>query len=89
VLCNVHHVATPPMSFSPVFRKVAGFFYSMTTNPSFHIYIDRKHEWRWRLVARNSKIIADSGEGYSRKHDAVRAANRLKYLSVNAPVETQ
>jgi len=30
----------------------------------FEVYQDIKLEWRWRLVARNKKIIADSGEGY-------------------------
>lgn len=33
----------------------------------FIIYLDRKKEYRWRLVARNGKKIADSGEGYKRK----------------------
>lgn len=33
----------------------------------FEIYKDRKKEWRWRLKARNGKIIAVSGEGYKRK----------------------
>ncbi len=30
----------------------------------FVIYRDRKREYRWRLVAKNGKIIADSAEGY-------------------------
>ena len=30
----------------------------------FHIYKDKKKEWRWKLVARNKNILADSGEGY-------------------------
>jgi len=33
--------------------------------------------WRWRLVARNGRIMAVSGHSYSRKHDAMRAALRL------------
>lgn len=33
----------------------------------FKIYTDRKKEWRWRLIATNGRIIADSGEGYTRK----------------------
>jgi uncharacterized protein YegP (UPF0339 family) len=27
-------------------------------------YKDAKGEWRWRLVAANGRILADSGEGY-------------------------
>ena len=28
-------------------------------------YIDKKKEYRWRLIASNGRIIADSGEGYT------------------------
>jgi len=34
---------------------------------TFHLYRDKKGEYRWRLRSRNTKIIADSGEGYSQK----------------------
>ncbi|WP_169974865.1 YegP family protein [Tautonia rosea] len=33
----------------------------------FHVYKDQAGEFRWRLVAPNGRIIADSGEGYSSK----------------------
>jgi uncharacterized protein YegP (UPF0339 family) len=33
----------------------------------FIYYKDLVGMWRWRLVSRNGKIIADSGEGYSSK----------------------
>jgi len=33
----------------------------------FFIYRDRKNQFRWRLVARNKKIIANCGEGFKRK----------------------
>lgn len=36
------------------------------------------HPWRWRLVARNGRIIADSAEGYSKKSKLVRAIDRLR-----------
>lgn len=44
----------------------------LTGNPWMlrgELYKDRKGEWRWRVRARNGKIIADSGEGYRRKRD--------------------
>ena len=41
------------------------------------VYKDSKHEWRWRLIARNGRIVADSGEGYSRRAGAIRAAKAL------------
>lgn len=33
----------------------------------FEIYKDKNKEWRFRLIAPNGRIIADSGEGYKRK----------------------
>lgn len=35
-------------------------------------YQDRKKEWRWRLEARNGRIVADCGEGYKRRIDCMR-----------------
>jgi len=43
----------------------------------FEVYRDAADEWRWRLLHRNGNILADSGEGYTRRHDASRAAKRL------------
>ena len=36
----------------------------------FELFEDRAGEWRWRLVHRNGNVVATSGEGYSRKHNA-------------------
>ena len=43
----------------------------------FHIYQDKRGEWRWRLKARNGRIVADSGEGYVRQGNAVRAVQTV------------
>lgn len=40
--------------------------------PKFVVY-EAKDGWRWRLVAANGRIIADSGEAYTRKHGCERA----------------
>ena len=40
------------------------------------VYQDAAGEWRWRRVAPNNEIIADSNESYTRKADAERAAER-------------
>jgi uncharacterized protein YegP (UPF0339 family) len=37
----------------------------------FQLFRDGKREWRWRLLAENSKIIAASSESYLAKADAV------------------
>ena len=39
-------------------------------------YRDRKGHWRWRAVARNGRIVAESGEGYKRMRDAVKGVER-------------
>lgn len=39
----------------------------------FQHYIDAKHQWRWRLVATNGRIVADSAEAYSSKGNIERA----------------
>lgn len=38
------------------------------------IYPDDAGEWRWRLVAGNGRIIASSGEAFSSRWNAARAA---------------
>lgn len=43
-------------------------------------------EWRWRMRARNGKIVADSGEGYRRKQGAVRAALQLLRAGLSAAI---
>ncbi len=48
----------------------------------FECYRDRADEWRWRLVHRNGNIIADSGEGYTTRHNAEKG---LKSVQRNAP----
>ena len=37
--------------------------------PSFLIYLDSRGEFRWKLQASNTKVIADSGEGYKNLAD--------------------
>lgn len=37
------------------------------------IYSDRQGMFRWRLRARNGKIVAESGEGYARMIGAIGA----------------
>ena len=57
----------------------------------FEIYRDRskKREYRWRLKARNGRIIATSGEGYRRRSGAVKAAKRLIADAAQAYLEMQ
>lgn len=42
---------------------------------TLEVFKDRRGEWRWRLVAGNGEIQAQS-EGYSRRWSATRGARR-------------
>ena len=44
----------------------------------FEIFKDDVGEWRWRLVARNGRIVADSGEGYKNKADCVAEMGKIR-----------
>jgi uncharacterized protein YegP (UPF0339 family) len=37
-----------------------------------------KDGYRWRLVARNGRIMADSAEAYTRQFTAIEAVNRMR-----------
>jgi uncharacterized protein YegP (UPF0339 family) len=53
----------------------------------FEIYKDKSGEFRWRLTHTNGNIIADSGQGYKAKEDAVNGISSLKENVPGAIVE--
>jgi uncharacterized protein YegP (UPF0339 family) len=44
---------------------------------AFEVYEDAGGEYRWRLVHRNGRIMADSGEGYTTRSNARRAVEAV------------
>lgn len=46
-------------------------------------------EWRWRLVTRNGRIIATSGEGYERLGGAKKGAQVATAYLVRVDVKTR
>ena len=40
--------------------------------PHFELYRDRKNGWRWRVRARNAKIVADCAESYKTRRAAMK-----------------
>lgn len=49
----------------------------------FRLYQDMRGEWRWRLLAKNGKIVADSAEGYASEASVTRAVRRfMKQITV-------
>lgn len=52
---------------------------------TFQVFRDSAGEWRWRLVHRNGNVIASSGEGYTRRHNAEKG---MRSVMKNAPGAT-
>lgn len=51
----------------------------------FVVYQDTAGEWRWRLVARNGRVVADGAEGYASHRNAMRAIIRLVKAAAAMP----
>tara|TARA_Y100000310_G_C20698991_1_gene827915 strand:- start:4238 stop:4417 length:180 start_codon:yes stop_codon:yes gene_type:complete len=56
--------------------------------PYFEVYQGKNNKkWYWRLKARNGQIIADGGQGYARKENALNGLRVVKALSYYADVK--
>lgn len=55
----------------------------------FVLYRDKAGEHRWKLVASNGRIVADSGEGYKTKTGARHAAEALKGKAGTATIREE
>ncbi len=55
---------------------------------AFEVYEDAAEEWRWRLRHRNGNVLADSGEGYASRSNAVEAVTKVKANAPGAETET-
>lgn len=53
----------------------------------FEIYKDKSGEYRWKLTHTNGQIIANSGEGYKAKANAISGINSVKESVPSATVE--
>jgi uncharacterized protein YegP (UPF0339 family) len=58
----------------------------MGRDQTFELFEDAAGEWRWRLVAPNGNIVADSGEGYASKQGAKRGIRSVKAGAPDAPI---
>jgi uncharacterized protein YegP (UPF0339 family) len=53
----------------------------------FEVFKDKIGEFRWRLTHANGKVIANSGEGYTVKVNAMGGIRSVKENVPNAAVE--
>ena len=58
-------------------------------NHVFKMYRDAKGEHRWRLVASNGRVVADSGEGYKTRTGALHAAQKLIEKASGARIDKE
>jgi uncharacterized protein len=56
---------------------------------TFEVYQDKAGEYRWRLRAQNTKILATAGDGYKEKRSCLAAIESVKRDVVDAPVVEQ
>ncbi len=56
---------------------------------TFELYVDTAGEYRWRLRHQNGNIIADSGEGYTSKANALNGIESVKENAAAAPIEEE
>lgn len=52
----------------------------------FELYKDAKGKYRWRLKARNGKVVADSAEAYNRRADALKGIDLCMETCSATPV---
>lgn len=52
----------------------------------FIVYKDAVGQYRWRLLAANNRVIADSGESYWNKSDCLAAIALVKSTNALTPV---
>jgi uncharacterized protein YegP (UPF0339 family) len=55
----------------------------------FELYRDSADDFRWRLRADNGNVVADSGQGYSRRTDCERGIEIVKEQASGAEVIDQ
>lgn len=49
----------------------------------YEVY-EAKDGFRWRLIAKNGRIVSESGEAYARKSGAIKAVERHREIAVVA-----
>jgi len=42
-------------------------------------YKDKRGKWRWRVKARNGRILGDSGQGYASRRGAIEGLELLRW----------
>jgi uncharacterized protein YegP (UPF0339 family) len=70
-----------------VARPPAGGHDDKAAKATFEVYKDNAGEFRWRLRAQNTQVIATSGDGYKEKRACLDAIDSVKRNAADAPVK--
>ena len=70
-----------------VARPPAGGHDEKAAKATFEVYKDNGGEFRWRLRAQNTQVIATSGDGYKEKRACLDAIDSVKRNAADAPVK--
>jgi uncharacterized protein YegP (UPF0339 family) len=73
----------------PTPRRAAAAEGDKKPKATFEVYKDKAGEFRWRLRAQNTKVLATASEGYSDKRSCLSAIESVKRDVVDAPVVEQ
>lgn len=52
----------------------------------FEVFRTRHKQWRWRLRAKNGKLIATAGESFRRKCDCLASVGLVRGTDASVPV---
>jgi len=74
-------------SYGFVARPPAGGHDDQPAKAAFEVYKDNAGEFRWRLRAQNTQVIATSGDGYKEKRACLDAIDSVKRNAADAPVK--
>ena len=52
----------------------------------FHVFQDKAGRWRWRLLAKDRSVLAESAYGYPDKGDCHASIEKFRGTSFETPV---
>jgi len=52
----------------------------------FHVFQDKAGRWRWRLLAKDRSVLAESAYGYPDKADCHASIEKFRGTSFETPV---
>lgn len=82
ILCDSSRGYTSKNGRDNSIEKIRGYVLSadyLRTNPSaFEVFKDKQNKFRWRLVHKNGKILARSGQGYSSRQKTTQGIDSVQ-----------